>query len=109
MGAGGKWILRQLARAYLPPEVVERRKEKFSLGTGTGPFLARYAAQAVTPADWDDPTARALGVRLHSAEEALYWRYFRRRYALPAVLRDMGRARTLGDYDRNPAAVGDRR
>lgn len=104
-GAGGKWVLRQAALPYLPPEIVQRRKEKFSLGTGTGDFLAAHAAAAVGDDEIDDPTARELGLTLHTKEEALYWRHFRRRYAVPAALGGMGRSQTLGDFDRNPAAV----
>lgn len=101
-----KWLLRKAAESYLPPEAVWRRKEKFSLGTGSGQFLEEYARQQVSAAAFAAERVLPWGGLLHSREEILYWRYFQEFCRSPAVVRRMGRARTVGDEDLNPAAAG---
>lgn len=104
-GKTEKWLLRKAAEAFLPQEVVWRKKEKFSLGTGSGQFLEQYARDMVTPADFALERELPWGARLHSPEEVLYWRHFKGTYGVPEVVRRMGRARTVGDYDFNPATA----
>lgn len=99
-----KWLLRKAAEAFLPADVVWRKKEKFSLGTGTGQFLEQYAAEHVSDAELSPTLPDGTTLALQSREEALYWRHFAPTLGKPAILQGMGRSRTLGDYDRNPAA-----
>src|SRR5690606_28789042 len=49
-----KWILRHVAEAYLSPDIVWRTKAKFALGTGVGPFLAAYAADVISPPEYQE-------------------------------------------------------
>ncbi len=102
-GQTEKWLLRKAAEAYLPQEVVWRKKEKFSLGTGSGQFLEQYAGDMVSAGEFAAERRLPWGGLLHSREELLYWRHFAETYGIPAVVRRMGRARTVGDYDMNPA------
>ncbi|MFO7173008.1 MAG: asparagine synthase-related protein [Bacillota bacterium] len=102
-GQTEKWLLRRVAEEFLPPEIAGRRKEKFSLGTGTGQYLERLAEETVPDADLERDGVLPSGGRVGSKEELLYWRYFRDRYGRPGVVRDMGRSRTIGDWDPNPA------
>lgn len=103
-GKTEKWLLRKVAEEFLPHEVVWRRKEKFSLGTGTGQFLEQLAASAVSDAELERDGLLPWGERVSSKEELLYWRYFREHYGIRSVVEGMGRSRTVGDYDKNPAA-----
>ncbi|BDG59861.1 asparagine synthase-related protein [Caldinitratiruptor microaerophilus] len=98
-----KWLLRRVAEPYLPEEVVGRRKEKFSLGTGTGQYLEALAA-AIPDAEFEAGRRLPWGVRLSGKEEFLYWRHFAPSLGQEHLVRRMGRSRTLGDYDKNAAA-----
>lgn len=106
-GRTEKWILRRVAEAYLPADVVSRPKEKFSLGTGSGQFLGSYAEKTVSASELKREEALPGGTHLVSLEELLYWRYFRDLCDAPSVLKRMGRARTLGNYDLNPGAISE--
>ena len=98
-GGEGKWILRSVAERYLPSAVVWRSKEKFSIGTGVGPALARYADQEVTDAELARERSPR-GLPFASKEEYLYWSLFRERYGRADVLALMGHSRSLNQGER---------
>ncbi len=99
-----KWILRLAAGEDLPDEVVWRKKEKFSHGTGASVLLARLAAEAVGDAEVAKAARRDGGPPV-SREEILYRRlydeFFPGGYGLEAV----GRTRSLVPGEIPAAAV----
>jgi asparagine synthase (glutamine-hydrolysing) len=74
-GSRTKWILRQVARRWLPAAVVNRPKLKFSAGAGSSDVLARHAERVISDREFQREAARA-PVRIRSKEELLFFRLF---------------------------------
>lgn len=94
-----KWILRHVAEAYLSPDIVWRTKAKFALGTGVGPFLAAYAADVISPAEYQREREPLPGLILRDREELLYFRIFRDIFGsrVKDIVPVMGRSPSLND------------
>lgn len=93
-GETEKWILRRLAETYLPADIFNRRKEKFSLGTGTGQALARLADGEISDLEFRRNRRLPDGGTFGSKEELLYYRIFCRHFPAP-VAAAVGRTRTI--------------
>lgn len=90
-----KWILRRVAEAYLPGDVVWRTKEKFAIGTGTGEILETYAESQISDEAFRQERRLPDGRLIASKEELLYWRIFRQWYSSEQIVAAMGRSRSL--------------
>lgn len=89
-----KWVLRRLGEGLLPRAVLERRKVKFSHGTGSAAVLRRLAEARVT--DRDLAAARRTSpVPLESREAVLYYRIFREFFPGADTARLVGRTRSV--------------
>ena len=90
IGPGGleKWILRRAMEGLLPAAIVERRKEKFSVGCGSAEILARVFAERIGDDEFLREKALPDGSELRSKEELHYYRLFREEFGedlLPLV------------------------
>lgn len=94
-----KWILRHVAESYLSADIVWRTKAKFALGTGVGPFLAAYAEDLISTAEFQREREPLPGLILRDREELLYYRIFRDIFGnrVRDILPVMGRSPSLND------------
>lgn len=88
-----KWILREAMKDSLPESVTQRPKAKFWQGAGVDDFLARYAEQKISDADFNRERNLPNGVILNTKEELLYYRIFRERFGEFNDLTWMGRTK----------------
>jgi len=106
-----KWILRRIARRYLPEAVWARPKAKFAIGTGTGPALEAYAEEVISDAEFAREAARLADLGVKTKEALLYYRYFERAFGDRAreAARLVGLSRSLNPgqvYREGPAVRG---
>jgi asparagine synthase (glutamine-hydrolysing) len=94
-----KWILRKVSEAYLPQDFVWRKKEKFSIGTGTAEILESYADEAITDNEFSKRNLIS-DVEIKSKEELLYYKIFKQFYSSSNILKTIGKSRSL-----NPGVV----
>ena len=95
IGPGGleKWILRRAMEGLLPASIVERRKEKFSVGCGSSEVLARIFAERIDEGAFLREKMLPDGSELRSKEELHYYRLFKEMFGdslLPLVGRSRG-------------------
>jgi len=90
-----KWILRRVAEALLPEDVVWRRKAKFAIGSGLGGRLGDFAEERISDAEFRRERQIADGVVLRSKEELYYYRIFRQQYPAEMLLPLIGRSRSV--------------
>jgi asparagine synthase (glutamine-hydrolysing) len=88
-----KWILRQAAHDLLPKSVLNRTKAKFWEGAGVGDLLAAHAEQHISDRDFEAERVLKNGSRLHTKEELMYYRIFRRHFGEFEHLDWMGRTK----------------
>ena len=87
-----KWILREAFRDWLPAEIVDRAKLRFSRGTGVDALLERRAAGDAAPGGADRPIPKTDGgPPLNSATEERLYREFKRWFPDPCFERLVGR------------------
>jgi asparagine synthase (glutamine-hydrolysing) len=72
-----KELLRRAFADMLPDEIIERPKQKFSQGTGSGQLMADYANRKISDSDF---AAERKKLNLRSKEELLYYRLFKDHY-----------------------------
>ncbi|MBN8215868.1 MAG: asparagine synthetase B [Spirochaetes bacterium] len=72
-----KWILREACRGLLPPEIMERKKMKFSEGAGSASVAAELARRSISPAVFQAEREVAHNLMLRSVEELYYYRIWR--------------------------------
>ena len=89
-----KWILRKVSEAYLPYDFVWRKKEKFSVGTGTAEILESYADEAITDNEFSKRNLIS-DVDIKSKEELLYYKIFKQFYRSSNILKTIGKSRSL--------------
>lgn len=89
-----KWILRKVSEAYLPYDFVWRKKEKFSVGSGTAEILESHADEAITDNEFNKRSS-IHGVDIKSKEELLYFKIFKQFYKSSNILKTVGRSRSL--------------
>ncbi len=81
-----KWILRMAVRDLLPPEILNRPKEKFWEGAGINELIALYADEQISDKDFSSTRTLSSGLRLNTKEEMLYYRIFEEQFG---ELRDL--------------------
>jgi asparagine synthase (glutamine-hydrolysing) len=72
-----KWLLRQACRGILPPEILGRKKMKFSEGAGSADVVAELAEASIDRATFEAERRVIAGVNLRSPEEMYYYRIWR--------------------------------
>ncbi len=87
-----KWPLRQGIAELLPEDVTWRTRSKVPIENATGNVLTNYANRKIT--DQEFSRARILDDRyfLRSKEELLYYRIFKRHFAINIPLSEIGQA-----------------
>lgn len=90
-----KWVVRALARRFLPENIAARPKAKFSQGSGAAATLALLAEELLSDGEWHRLQARCPDVPLNSREQALYLRLFLDFYPEPAARRAIGLTRSV--------------
>jgi asparagine synthase (glutamine-hydrolysing) len=88
-----KWILRESMKGLLPDSILQRPKAKFWQGAGVEDFLARYAEQKISDADFKNERNLPNGVSLNAKEELFYYRIFREQFGEFDDLSWMGRTK----------------
>jgi asparagine synthase (glutamine-hydrolysing) len=89
-----KWILRKVSEAYLPHDFIWRKKEKFSVGSGTASILEDYADELFSDSEFHKSISKYNG-EIKSKEELHYYKIFKQIYREPNILNTMGRSRSL--------------
>jgi asparagine synthase (glutamine-hydrolysing) len=95
-GRPEKSLLREACRGLLPPQILHRRKMKFSEGAGSSEVVATLAARTITPEEYASEREPAPGLRLRSPEELLYYRIWREAFGSSVPLDLVGRTRDPG-------------
>ncbi|MBN2119215.1 MAG: hypothetical protein JW730_21775 [Anaerolineales bacterium] len=88
-----KWVLREAMKGLLPASVLRRPKAKFWEGAGVEDFLAQYAEQKISAADFERERQLPNGLRLNTKEELYYYRIFREHFGEFDDLSWMGRTK----------------
>lgn len=86
-----KWILREAFRTDLPEEIINRRKDEFSQGSGMAEMMAQMIASEITDEEFTRERQVTPEVTLYSKEELYYYRIFRQFYPQPELVRTIGR------------------
>jgi asparagine synthase (glutamine-hydrolysing) len=72
-----KWLLRQACRGILPPEILERKKMKFSAGAGSANVVAELVKTSIDRETYEAERMVMPGLELRSPEELYYYRTWR--------------------------------
>jgi asparagine synthase (glutamine-hydrolysing) len=98
----GKWtpkkLLRDAFREDLPPEIVNRPKQKFSKGAGSSDVLASLAERLISDDELNREHERLLkdwNYALPNKEALYYYRILRKNFQDQWILPTMGRSRSL--------------
>jgi asparagine synthase (glutamine-hydrolysing) len=75
-----KWILRKAMRRWIPPEIAERPKLRFSGGTGVDDLMDELTHDMASEKDLKDNPQTVGGLKLNSPKELYYYRLFRENY-----------------------------
>ncbi|MFA5015651.1 MAG: asparagine synthase B [Actinomycetota bacterium] len=94
-----KWILRKVSEAYLPYNFVWRKKENFSIGSGTAKILESYAEEVILDDEFNKRYS-IYDVEIKSKEELLYYKIFRQYYGFSNIFKTIGKSRSL-----NPGVI----
>jgi len=90
-----KWPLRKAFVDWLPPGILERRKQKFSVGSGSSRLIAHYADETISDSSFARESLTAGGHVLVNKEELLYYRIFRKFHPDEAEERAIGFTRNF--------------
>jgi asparagine synthase (glutamine-hydrolysing) len=93
-----KYLLRQAFRADLPPEIVDRPKQKFSKGAGSSDVIARKAEEEVSNQDLSSERERLLyqwNYRLPDKEALYYYRILHELFKDQWIFPSLGQSRSL--------------
>jgi asparagine synthase (glutamine-hydrolysing) len=95
-GRPEKSLLREACRGMLPPQILNRRKMKFSEGAGSSEVVAKLAAQTITPDEFASEREPTSNLSLRSPEELLYYRIWRETFGSSVPLHLVGRTLDRG-------------
>jgi asparagine synthase (glutamine-hydrolysing) len=85
-----KMVLRYAYIDYLPPEVVQRRKMRFSDGAGSLEALVDFAENEITDREFEVESHRVPGGRIRTKEELLYYRAFAKHFENDSAMAMVG-------------------
>ena len=97
-GQPAKQLLRQAFDRLLPPEILQRPKQKFSQGAGSAQILARRAEKVISDADFVRERARLKAewnFNLQNKEALSYYQCLKDYYPDEVILPGMGQSRSL--------------
>jgi asparagine synthase (glutamine-hydrolysing) len=72
-----KWLLREACRGLIPPEILERRKMKFSEGAGSSEVIMESMEKIISFEEYERQRMIAPGLILRSPEELYYYKIWR--------------------------------
>jgi len=72
-----KWLLREACKGILPPEILARKKMKFSVGAGSASVMAERIHSGMTAEEFEQERQTAAKQGLRSPEELYYYRIWR--------------------------------
>jgi asparagine synthase (glutamine-hydrolysing) len=90
-GRPEKSLLREACRGLLPPQILHRRKMKFSEGAGSSEVVATLAARTISAKEFAAEREPSPGLILRSPEELLYYRIWRKIFGSSLPLHLVGR------------------
>lgn len=76
-GKSEKWMLKDAFQGWIPDEVQNRKKNKFSVGAGSSRIISQVADEKITDKEWEQDRFSISGHPLISKEELMYYRIFR--------------------------------
>ncbi len=72
-----KWLLRAACHGLLPPDILDRKKMKFSEGAGSAEVIARLVRKTISQKVFEREREIQPGLILRSPEELYYYRIWR--------------------------------
>jgi asparagine synthase (glutamine-hydrolysing) len=72
-----KWLLREACRGLIPPEILARKKMKFSEGAGSADVILEKVEDIIDLQTFEKERTIAPGLTLRSPEELYYYRIWR--------------------------------
>jgi asparagine synthase (glutamine-hydrolysing) len=90
-GEHGKWLLKQVAKDFLPEEIVHRPKIKFWQGGGIEGLLRDYAEESLSDSEFESTTGANPDFQLRTKEEALYFSILKEQFPNLDFVKDIGR------------------
>jgi asparagine synthase (glutamine-hydrolysing) len=72
-----KWLPREACRGLVPPEILERKKMKFSEGAGSSEVILERGESSIGLEEFERERTVAPGLTLRSPEELYYFRIWR--------------------------------
>lgn len=94
-GKPEKWMLKEAFLGWIPDEIRNRKKKKFSVGAGSSQIISRVADEKISDREWEGESLTISGHPLNSKEELMYYRLFRDFFPEPACDRTVGHTRHL--------------
>ena len=85
-----KWMLKDAFAGWIPDEVRNRKKNKFSVGAGSSRIISQVADEKITDKEWEQERFSISGHPLISKEELMYYRIFREYFPELACDRAVG-------------------
>ncbi|MBK5242595.1 asparagine synthase B [Clostridium sp.] len=91
-----KWLLRTAfdGTGYIPDDILWRKKEEFSEGSGTKGFLEEKFNECISDLELKTEVSRIYneeGLEIRSKEELYFYRVFKTFYPHPSILKTVGR------------------
>ena len=80
IGVAKKWIFRKAFENELPSEYIWRRKQKFSVGSGSQFLLRDYVEKLISNEEFSKEKDLLSNFSLRSKEELFYWRIFKKKF-----------------------------
>ncbi|OIO03711.1 asparagine synthetase B [Candidatus Desantisbacteria bacterium CG_4_10_14_0_8_um_filter_48_22] len=87
-----KWILRKSFEGILPKEIVWRKKQKFSQGSGSYEMMEKAANTQISDKEFEKERIIDNSLTLRNKEELLYYRIFKKFFPSDSALRVIGRS-----------------
>jgi len=94
-GGTEKTLLRRAFTGFLPNEILQRPKQKFSHGTGSRDLLAQYANNQISDKDFAEAQRQYPQAALRSKEELFYYRIFHEQFGDRIPSQTVGRTRSV--------------
>lgn len=96
-----KALLRRAFAGYLPKQVLQRPKQKFSQGAGSRDLLGQHANQHISDQEFAWASREYPEAALRSKEELLYYRIFREQFGERIPPETVGRTRSVTGTELN--------